>query len=163
MSTAASLVVGSDGSTIKGGSSRGVSTPADRSIFLQRRALADVIIIGGNTARTEPYAHTPAPLVVISRGLENPLPVNPKAHIWNTTLAQALTRARDAFGPNILIEAGPAIIFELLHDKLIDDLYLSVTPEIEGENPIDWRALLSFFPQIQKSEVEGTLFFHAHH
>ncbi len=162
MSTAASLVVGSDGSTSKGGTSQGVSSSADRSIFLQRRALADVIIIGGNTARTEPYAVTPVPLVVISRSMTNPLVKNPKAHTWNTTPADAISRAREGFGPNILIEAGPSLIVELLNDKLIDDLYLSVTPEINGDNPIDWRALLLFFPYSQKSEVEGTVFFHAH-
>jgi len=162
MSTAASLVVGSDGSTSKGGTSQGVSSSADRAIFLQRRSLADAIIIGGNTARTEPYARTPVPLVVISRSVENPLTANAKAHIWSTTPAEAISRARDAFGPNILIEAGPSLILELLNDKLIDDLYLSVTPEINGENPIDWKALLLLFPYSQKSEVEGTVFFHAH-
>ena len=162
MSTAASLVVGSDGSTSKGANSQGVSSPADRAIFLRRRGLADVIIIGGNTARTEPYGFTPVPLVVISRSDINPVVKNPKAHIWRTSPADAISRARETFGPNILIEAGPAMIFELLAEKLIDDLFLSVTSEIDGENPIDWKSLLLHFPHSQKSEVGGTQFFHAH-
>lgn len=163
MSTAASLVVGSDGSTTKGGSSQGVSSAADRRVFLHRRALADVIIIGGNTARTEPYAFTPVPLVVVSRSSLNPVDKNSKAHIWSTSPAEAIARARIEFGPEILIEAGPAIIFELLADNLIDGLFLSVTSEIKGENLIDWKALLSFFPHSEKSQVDETIFFHAHH
>jgi len=67
MSTCASLVVGADGSTSKAGSSRGVGSSADRSVFLARRAEFDVIIIGGNTARNEPYTRTPVALVVLSR------------------------------------------------------------------------------------------------
>jgi riboflavin biosynthesis pyrimidine reductase len=61
----ATLVVGSDGSTSKDGSSRGVSSSADRSRFLERRRSVDAILIGGNTARNEPYRKTPVPVVVV--------------------------------------------------------------------------------------------------
>ncbi|MSO43208.1 MAG: hypothetical protein EXQ76_03135 [Candidatus Planktophila sp.] len=161
MSTCACLVVGADGSTTKGGSSRGVGSSADRSVFLARRAQFDVIIIGGNTARNEPYARTPVPLVVISRSDANPVADNPKAHIWNTTPALAIGRARQEFGPRILIEGGVAFINELLADRLIDEFFLTVTPEREGENLFDWREILNHFSNFKESQVDETLFFHA--
>lgn len=83
MTVTVTLVVGSDGSTTKDGSSAGVTTAADRSEFLARRRTADCILIGGNTARTEPYHRTPVPVVVISRSLINPLADNRLAHCWN--------------------------------------------------------------------------------
>ncbi len=161
MSTCASLVVGADGSTSKAGSSRGVGSSADRSVFLGRRTEFDVIIIGGNTARNEPYTRTPVALVVLSRSDTNPVPTNPKSHLWNTTPAQAIARARQEFGPRILIEGGGALITELLADRLIDEFFLTVTPERGGENIFDWRHVLNHFSHFSESQIDQTLFFHA--
>ena len=61
----ATLVVGSDGSTAKDGTSRGVTSTLDRARFLERRRHVDAILIGGNTARNEPYRMTPVPVVVV--------------------------------------------------------------------------------------------------
>ena len=55
MAVFASLVVGSDGSTTKGGNSRGITSGVDRTAFLSRRRSADFLLIGGETARAEPY------------------------------------------------------------------------------------------------------------
>jgi riboflavin biosynthesis pyrimidine reductase len=162
MSTSASLVVGVDGSTTKFGSSRGVSSMADRTVFLERRRGFDAILIGGNTARTEPYSYSPVPLIVISRSTINPLPENPDVHVWNLTPAQAISRAQIEFGERILIEAGVGIIKELLAEKLIDEFFLTVTPEQDGENKILWKESLSNFAQCEKSEIDETLFFHAY-
>ena len=162
MSIAASLVVGADGSTTKDNRSSGVGSAADRAAFLARRRLCDVIIIGGNTARNESYTFTPCPLVVLSRSEFSPLPENELAQVWNMTPASALKRAREEIGERILIEAGISIITQLLADALIDEFFLSVTPERGGENLIDWRAILAGFLHVEKSEVDGTLFFFAH-
>lgn len=162
MSTSASLVVGVDGSTTKFGSSRGVTSKADRTVFLERRRGFDAILIGGNTARNEPYCFSPVPLIVISRSTINPLPENPHVHVWNTTAAQAINRARIEFGERILVEAGGKIIKELLAEKLIDEFFLTVTTERDGENFIDWNEILHRFEHCEKSEIDTTLFFHAH-
>lgn len=162
MSTSASLVVGVDGSTTKFGSSRGVTSKADRTVFLERRRAFDAILIGGNTARNEPYSFSPVPLIVISRSTINPLPNNPHVHVWNTTPAQAISRARIEFGERILVEAGVGIIKELLDEKLIDEFFLTVTRERDGENYIDWNEILRSFAHCEKSEIDATLFFHAH-
>lgn len=162
MSTSASLVVGVDGSTTKFGSSRGVSSRADRTVFLERRRGFDAILIGGNTARTESYSYSPVPLIVISRSTINPLPENPHVHVWNITPAQAISRARIKFGERILVEAGVGIIKELLAEKLIDEFFLTVTREQDGENNIIWKEILSNFAHCEKSEIDETLFFHAY-
>ncbi|MFM2154185.1 MAG: hypothetical protein RL382_86 [Actinomycetota bacterium] len=161
MSVVATLVVGSDGSTSKESRSAGVSSPEDRKAFLQRRREVDVIIVGGNTARHEPYNRTPVPLVVISRSLVNPVQGNHLALFWNCSPVTAVEKARSLFGEKILIEGGIAMINELLTHKVIDQLELSVTPATGGENTVDIKQLLSHFSQIEKREESGTIFYSA--
>ena len=162
MSVVATLVVGADGSTSKESRSAGVSSPADRKIFLQRRREVDCIIIGGNTARHEPYNRTPVPLVVISRSLVNPVQGNHLALLWNCSPMQAVEKARAQFGDKILIEGGITMINELIAHNLIDQIELSVTPASGGDDRIDWKGLLANFAQCQSREIEGTFFFSAH-
>jgi riboflavin biosynthesis pyrimidine reductase len=152
------LVVGADGSTSKNGNSAGVTTALDRSEFLQRRRSADCIIIGGNTARTEPYQRTPVPVVVLSRTLINPLSGNRLAHCWNLTPVKALDKALKTFGPRIHIEAGASIFQELSSAGRIDQLELSITEVTGGEDKIDIEKLLSHFAITRDETVEGTRF-----
>lgn len=161
MGVVASLVVGRDGSSSKEGRSAEVSSAEDRKAFLQRRREADVIIVGGNTARHEPYNRTPVPLVVISRSLINPVQGNHLALFWNCSPAQAVSRARELFGDKILIEGGVSMINELIENKLIDQLELSVTPFSGGEGKIEINRLLSHFSSISKTEESGTIFYSA--
>jgi riboflavin biosynthesis pyrimidine reductase len=161
MSVIASMVVGSDGSTSKDSKSAGVSSPADRRAFLSRRRNVDCIIIGGNTARNEPYNRTPVPLVVLSRSLVNPVMGNHLANVWNASPAEAVERATRKFGSNILIEGGFSMISELLDANLLDGLELSVTPETGGEGYIDWKELIARFDSYEITEDEETFFYHA--
>ena len=162
VSIVATLVVGADGSTSKESRSAGVSSPADRKIFLQRRREVDCIIIGGNTARHEPYNRTPVPLVVISRSLVNPVQGNHLASLWNCSPLQAVEKARTQFGENILIEGGITMINELMDHNVIDRIELSVTPALGGEDRIDWKALIARFAHCHSREVDGTYFYSAH-
>ena len=162
MSIVATLVVGSDGSTSKESRSAGVSSVADRQVFLQRRREVDCIIIGGNTARHEPYNRTPVPLVVISRSLVNPVRGNHLALLWNCSPEQAVKKARIQFGDKILIEGGISMINELIDHGVIDQLELSVTPASGGDERIDWKELLARFSHCTSREVEGTTFYSAH-
>jgi riboflavin biosynthesis pyrimidine reductase len=157
----ATLVVGSDGSTSKESRSAGVSSPEDRKAFLQRRREVDVIIVGGNTARHEPYNRTPVPLVVISRSLVNPVQGNHLALFWNCSPVKAVEKARKIFGEKILIEGGVSMINELISHKLIDQLELSVTTASGGEDKIDINELLSHFSQVSKRIEAGTIFYSA--
>jgi riboflavin biosynthesis pyrimidine reductase len=161
VSVVATLVVGLDGSTSKESRSAGISSPADRHTFLQRRRAVDCIIVGGNTARHEPYNRTPVPLVVISRSLVNPVQGNHLALLWNCSPAHAVEKARTQFGENILIEGGVSMINELIDQGIIEQLELSVTQASGGDERIDWKLLLSKFASCQSREVEGTTFYSA--
>jgi len=161
MTVTLTLVSGSDGSTSKGGNSAGVSSAADRTSFLARRRAADCILIGGNTARTEPYQRTPVPVVVISRSLINPLANNRLAHCWNLTPAKALDRAIKTFGPNVHVEAGASIIDELLSAGRVDALELSITEVSGGEDKVDLAKILSYFSQQSEKIADGTRFISA--
>ena len=161
MTVTVTLVAGSDGSTSKGGNSAGVSSAADRTSFLARRRAADCILIGGNTARTEPYQRTPVPVVVISRSLINPLANNRLAHCWNLTPVKALDRAIKTFGPNVHVEAGASIIDELLSAGRVDALELSITEVSGGEDKVDLAKLLSYFSQQSEKIADGTRFISA--
>jgi len=161
MTVTVTLVTGADGSTSKGGSSAGVSSAADRSSFLARRRAADCILIGGNTARTEPYQRTPVPVVVISRALINPLANNRLAHCWNVAPEKALDRAIKTFGPQVHIEAGASIIQELLDAGRIDALELSITEVVGGEDKINLDLLLNYFSRKSERVIDGTRFISA--
>ena len=159
MSTVASLVVGRDGSTSKGNSSNGVSSDADRTAFLMRRRKVDCILIGGNTARHEPYKQTPVPLVILSRSHINPVAGNDMSHLWNVSPAQALIKAKEQFGEKILVEAGTSIIIELIDQGLIDQLDLSVTSVTGGDHRVDWQELLKKFAHHTQTTVDDTDFY----
>ena len=161
MAVFASLVVGTDGSTAKGGNSRGITSGVDRTAFLARRRSADFLLIGGETARLEPYHRTPVPVVVSSRSMINSLADNRLAHWWNLSPTDALAKGMKKFGENVQVESGPSIIDELLLNKVLDGIYLSITSITGGENPIDIAALLGNFVEIDRQEVDGTQFIKA--
>jgi riboflavin biosynthesis pyrimidine reductase len=161
MAVFASLVVGSDGSTAKGGNSRGITSGVDRTAFLARRRSADFLLIGGETARVEPYHRTPVPVVISSRSMINSLADNRLAHWWNLSPADALAKGVKKFGENVLVESGPTIIDNLILNQALDGIYLSITSVTGGEDQIDIAALLGNFDEIDRQEVEGTQFIEA--
>jgi len=161
MAVTVTLVVGSDGSTSKNGNSAGVSSSADRTEFLSRRRTADCILIGGFTARLEPYHRTPVPVVVISRSLINPLADNRLAHCWNLSPVKALDRAIETFGPTIHVEAGISVVNELIAANRVDFLELSITDITGGDDVINIDTLLSHFPHSDEKVVDGTRFISA--
>lgn len=160
MSILANLVLGSDGSTTLDGSSKSLSSAEDRKRFHELRAQASAILIGGNTARSEPYAKTPVPLVVISRSGDLPESVrsNPKVHIWQLDSISAVHKAADQFGGNILVEAGMSLIQELLIANKIDELYLTLSQKSGGENVYDLSALTRDFTVESSEKIAGETF-----
>jgi riboflavin biosynthesis pyrimidine reductase len=158
VSIVATIVVGVDGSSTINGSSTEVTSAADRATFLQRRRLVDCIIIGGNTARNEPYSKTPVPLVVVSKQEHSQLPA---AHVWDLDPKDALKKARHEFGENILIEGGASFISYLLEQNLVDVLELSVTHATGGADIFDYKKFLSLAHRVTEKVVSDTTFYTA--
>ena len=160
MSVLANLVLGSDGSTSMGGSSKSLSSAEDRRRFHELRAQASVILIGGNTARNEPYAQTPVPLVVITRSGEIPDSVraNPKTHIWDLDPISAVDKALKELGGTVLVEAGMSLIQGLLVANKIDELYLTLSKISGGENVYDLSALTREFTVESSEKIDGETF-----
>ena len=74
---------------------------------------------------------------------------------------QALERGIKTFGSNVLVEAGASLILELIAEGALDGIYLSITPEKDGDEKIDYQSLLANFTEITNREVEGTKFIKA--
>lgn len=160
MSVLANLVLGSDGSTTLDGSSKALSSATDRKRFHELRAQASAILIGGNTARSEPYATTPVPLAVITRSGDIPESVrgNPKAQIWELDPISAIKKAGEEFGGNILVEGGINLVQELLIANQIDELYLTLSKKSGGENVYDLSALTRDFTVESSEKIDGETF-----
>jgi riboflavin biosynthesis pyrimidine reductase len=160
MSILANLVLGSDGSTTLGGSSKSLSSTKDRKRFHELRAQASAILIGGNTARTEPYAQTPVPLIVITRTGQIPENVrkNPMARIWELDPISAIEKARNEFGDSVLVEGGMKLIEQLLIANKIDELYLTISDKSGGENIYDLSALTRDFTVESSEKIAGETF-----
>ena len=160
MRVLANLVLGSDGSTSLDGSSKSLSSTEDRRRFHELRTRASVILIGGNTARTEPYATTPVPLVVITRAGNIPESVrgNPKAQIWELDPVSAIEKAQKEFGGHVLVEGGMGLVEELLVRNQIDELYLSLSKKSGGENVYDLSALTRDFTVESSEKIDGETF-----
>jgi riboflavin biosynthesis pyrimidine reductase len=160
MSVLANLVLGSDGSTSLDGSSKSLSSTEDRRRFHELRTRASAILIGGNTARSEPYATTPVPLVVITRSGNIPESVrgNPKAQIWELDPVSAIEKAQKEFGGDVLVEGGIGLVEELLLRNQIDELYLSLSKKSGGENVYDLSALTRDFTVESSEKIDGETF-----
>src|SRR5918993_549206 len=100
----ANMVISLDGAAQgRDGRSGTLSSPADRRVFAMLRGLADVILVGAGTARTEKYG--------------------PAAALGELSV-RGLTR--------VLCEGGPHLLAELVIAGLLDELCLTVSPIVRG-------------------------------
>ena len=148
------MVSGLDGSTSIGSTSRGLSNPADQELLLMLRTLADVVLVGANTARREGYGPPRSPhqrVAVVSRsglfdfdtplwtsgqGLlilphdapEVPVP-SLRAGVGSPDLAAALPMLDATV---IQAEGGPTMNGMLADADLVDELNLTISPQFTG-------------------------------
>jgi riboflavin biosynthesis pyrimidine reductase len=147
----ANLIVGIDGSTTANGSSIGLSNDEDRQRFHQLRAESDLILIGGNTARREPYKRTPIPLYILTHSKVKLQPKNQLAKQFQLTPKQLLEEVGGKFESSselpikLLVEAGPKLLLEMITQSLVDYLYLTVSLNKKGENKVDIDELTKDF------------------
>jgi riboflavin biosynthesis pyrimidine reductase len=158
----ANLVIGSDGSTSKNGSSIGLSSPADRVRFHEIRSKSDAILIGGATARREPYKKTPVPLFIVTHSLVRLQPKNQLAKQLNMDPISALAEIEKFFkekaSAQLLVEAGPKLLQFLIDHKKIEKLYLTINHSMTGENKIDKNHLLKDFKLISSERIDSDEF-----
>src|SRR6516165_7519421 len=131
----ANMVASLDGAASLNGRSRGLSSDWDRQVFAMLRAIADVILVGAGTARTERYGpvrpeseglrwawlrkgRTPsAPIAVITRALGLDLasallagaPPHARTIVITTEAAPAERRAAAARTAEVIV-AGEAMV-----------------------------------------------------
>ena len=153
----ANLVVSSTGATSKNGSSIGLSSPADRKRFHELRSESDAILIGGSTARREPYKKTPIPLFIITHSLVRLQPKNQLAKQVNLPPTAALQEISNFFAnresAQILVEAGPKLLTQMIKEGLIQTLYLTINHGVTGENIIDLKELVKNFKLISSEKI----------
>jgi len=157
---AANLVIAADGATTLGGGSSGLSAPADRARFHQLRGEFKAIMIGGNTARNEPYAKTPIPLIILTHlPLTGAAATNPLAIAWNTSLPDAVALALANYG-DLLIEAGPALLRSAIASHLLSEIFITRSDRLGGENPAALEEFIQGGVEISRQSFDGGVFLH---
>jgi riboflavin biosynthesis pyrimidine reductase len=163
----ANLIVGKDGSTTTNNSSIGLSTDEDRARFKQLRSKSDLILIGGNTARREPYKKTPIPLYILTHAKVRLQPKNQLAKQFSINITELLSEISSNFPPtesnspiNLLVEAGPILLKQMIDLSLIQNLYLTKNLEKDGENKISIEELVKPFKLITSERVGSCEFMH---
>lgn len=157
--TSANLIVGADGSTTLANSSMGLSTDEDRRRFHELRSKNDLILIGGNTARREPYKRTPIPLYILTHTKVRLQPKNQLAKQFALSPIEIINELKSSFNPeqsgpiNLLVEAGPALLKQMIDEGLIDNLYLTINQEKTGDNQIVLAQLTKDFELIKRENI----------
>jgi hypothetical protein len=129
----ANLVQGEGGVFVDSqGSSRGISNPLDLARLLELRALCDIVVTDGETARLEKYRVPQAcDLGVITRFGYSPEPSSStKKYIELKTGPGNAVRELLAQGyKRILLEVGPTVLTALIAEGLVDELCLTNTKD----------------------------------
>lgn len=158
MTIIANLVIGQDGSTTSSGNSSGLSSQEDRRRFHELRSRIDVIIIGGSTARNEPYTKTPKPLVVVSKFEKiAEISANKLAEVTNLDPRKALQYAQSKYGENILVEGGPNLL-NLVID-LVDELYITISKMTGDGQLVSFDGLTRNFVMEDMEKIDGEIFY----
>lgn len=142
------------------GKSGSINNPADKRVFDTLRDLADAIVVGAGTARTEGYGPADLPIVLVSRRGAVPdllRGAEPGAVLMATTAnADGLGEARGLLGADhvltlgdddvdlralkerlverglvdLLSEGGPSLLGAMLAQGAVDELTATVVPRL---------------------------------
>jgi riboflavin biosynthesis pyrimidine reductase len=144
------------------GKSGSINNAADKRVFDTLRGLADAIIVGAGTARTERYRPAAVPIVVVSRRGVVPETLRGAAPgqvlLATCSTAPQVGEARELLGPDhvltfgshrvdlaelrqrligrgwhdLLSEGGPRLLHELLAEGVADELATTIVPRLVG-------------------------------
>lgn len=203
----ANMVSSLDGCAAKDGRSGGLGGDADRAVFGVLRGLADVVLVGTGTARTEGYrglrakapylalraaaGQRPAPvLALVSRRLD----LDPASALFTgdeptvvvtcgdsdparrarlaevadlvvsgrdrVDLAGALRQLAERGLTRVLCEGGPTLLGDLVAAGLLDELFLTLSPQVvggPGPRIVDGPAVGARFGLAHLLEQDGEL------
>ena len=133
----ANLVIDQSGFTAINGKSRKLSTHLDRLLFHYLRSQSDVILIGANTARSEPYAHHQIPVAVLTKSENFPesfFTGLPPIILKDLDVEGALALLRAQGSEVILCEGGSNLLHQLLDKNLIDVFFLTINVNSQAES-----------------------------
>jgi len=153
------IMIGSlDGRATLSGTSRTLGGPQDVQMLLALRRRADALLVGPRTVRAEGYGPLPCPAVVVSRSFDLPweagLFAAPGQRVLIYTraegeappveadvetvpiaaLADVLADLRARGVERLLCEGGPTLNRALLAAGLLDELFLTLSPIVAGED-----------------------------
>ena len=152
------MVASVDGRTTIGGTSRALGGPQDLQLLIAMRRRADALIVGPGTVRAEGYARIACPAVIVSRSFDlpwdaglfaakdQPVLVYSRAQgepppvaaavekVPIDTLPEVLADLRARGVERLLCEGGPTLNRALLDEGLLDELFLTVSPVVSGED-----------------------------
>ena len=135
-----------------------------RTLLVGRREIrkqAELILIGGQTARIEPYSKTPVPLVVVTRtpGNIGSAAKNPIHRTMNSSPIEAVATLIEAGYKSILIEGGVNFLRELIRQQVLDGLYVTHANAEGSENHFDLELLTSDYAVESIEDSDGESFF----
>jgi riboflavin biosynthesis pyrimidine reductase len=152
------MVSSLDGRATLGGTSRALGGPSDLAMLVALRRRADALIVGPGTVRAEGYGPLPCPAVLVSRSFDLPWEAGlfavPGQRVLVYTragheppdvtadvevvpivaLADVLADLRGRGVERLLREGGPTLNRALLAEGLLDELFLTLSPVVAGED-----------------------------
>jgi riboflavin biosynthesis pyrimidine reductase len=174
-----------DGSTVVDGSSGALGSPADTAVLVALRQLADMVIVGASTVRTEGYGKPKKPGLRIGVVTTNGSSLDLTTELFTSGAGFLITtdeapelgvdtlrsgqgrvdlrRALRRCGADFVhVEGGPRLNASLFDAGVVDEVNLTISPHIaggSGPRMIDGSAAhLSRFDLVQLCEEDGYLF-----
>jgi dihydrofolate reductase len=157
MSVIATINVGANGATSLNGSSRGLSTPADRTAFLALHRSAGSYLLGYRSFIAEQYSPSQTPIIILTRG-NREIAGRDDVTLFKVEgdLKTSIPLLKEKFPQPILVESGVTLLTELINAGCIEELYLNSTP-INGDGHfVDIEELLQNFEIISEELQDGT-------
>jgi riboflavin biosynthesis pyrimidine reductase len=152
------MVASLDGRATLSGTSRTLGGPQDLQMLLALRRRADALLVGPGTVRAEGYGALPCPAVLVSRSFDVPWEAGlfaapgQRVLVYTRTEREAppvaatvevlpgcelpavLADLRARGVERLLCEGGPTLNRALLAEGLLDELFLTLSPIVAGED-----------------------------
>lgn len=133
------MVSGIDGSTVVDGTSRALSSDADRTVLVALRHCADTVLVGAGTVRDEGYGVPSKPgqrvAVVSASGrldLSAPLFTSGAGFIVDPSKSGLFSSVAALPGSLVQLEGGATLNAAMINDDLVDEINLTLSPNVTG-------------------------------